>query len=60
MTRVQVIVFANPSALKQGKRLFEKFVDVPAATDFDYCLLVKSLRVLFGAGCIITFNISNL
>lgn len=52
-----ITVYASMDARRAGKKLYERELTLPSTCEFDYPLMIKALRVLYGLKCII--DISN-
>lgn len=53
----RVIVYANKNALDGRKCLFERFVEYPENVVFPYTQILNSLKILFGSGVIVVFEV---
>lgn len=60
MNVILVSVYASLECRRNDRKLFARELSVPDACAFDYSLLVKALRVLYGSKCIIDFSVSSL
>lgn len=60
MSQLQVQVFLNETAQANGKRVFERIVDINEDVIVDYPQVIKTLRFLYGERVIINFNIKSL
>lgn len=52
-----ITVYASMDARRLGKKLYERELTLPSTCEFDYSLMIKALRVLYGLKCVI--DISN-
>lgn len=51
---IQIKVFSNEPCFKENRPVYEQIIkEVPC----NFANLIDSLRVLYGSGCVITFNI---
>lgn len=59
MTNFRVIVYLNDDCKNSNKRIFERLLCTGSADiKIDFDKLVYSLRLLFGSGCIVVFELS--
>lgn len=59
METITISVYASRDALIDRKKLFERQVSTPEACAFDFSLVLKSMRILFGACCVVVFDSSR-
>ena len=57
MNQLQIQVFMNELAQANGKRLFERIVNVDDSIRVDYDNLIRTFRFLYGNNILITFNL---
>lgn len=51
---IQIKVFSNEPCFKENRPVYEQIIkEVPC----NFTNLIDSLRVLYGLGCVITFNV---
>lgn len=53
-----ITVYASMDARRIGKKLFERELTLPSTCEFDYPLIVKALRTLYGLKCVIDVSSS--
>ena len=54
---IQLKVFLGVSAMTEGKCVYERIVNVSDSIVFPYDSLVSNMKLLYGTGAIVTFNV---
>lgn len=57
MIDIEVSVYLTLDLFREGKFLYKRCVSVSDSTSFDYSLIERSMRLLYGKKCVITFSI---
>ena len=57
MMQLQIKVFSGVNAMSNDNKIFERIVDVHDDLAIPFESLVKDLRFMFGASCVVSFNI---
>lgn len=53
MRTYQITVYVNRQAAEDNKKAFERLITLPDSCEFEYSLLSKALRILYGAKAVI-------
>lgn len=57
MISYQISVYASEQTLQSKTKLYERIVTQPSTVEFDYSLVAKTMRLLYGSNVIIQFTI---
>ena len=55
---IETKVFLNDKTKLSNTPIFVRLIDAPSGVAIDFNSLLDSFRVLFGTGCIVTFEVS--
>lgn len=55
--QLQIKVFMNVSALSGNSSCFERLIDCHDDLQIPFESLVKDLKFMFGASCVVSFNV---
>lgn len=55
--QLQIKVFSGVNAMSNDNKIFERIVDVHDDLQIPFDSLVKDLKFMFGASCVVSFNI---
>ena len=55
--QLQINVFSGVNAMSNDNKIFERIVDVHDDLTIPFDSLVKDLKFMFGASCVVSFNI---
>lgn len=58
MQSFRIIVYLNENAKTDNNRVFERFLPVVSGVKIDFECLLSSMRILFGSGCIVVFELA--
>lgn len=57
MSDLQVQVFLSHEAKNEGRKMFERIVNVSDSISVDFVCIIKALRFLYGSKAIVSFNL---
>lgn len=55
---VETKVYLNDKSRAMNSPVFVRVIDAPQGVSIDFNSLLDSFRVLFGCGCLVTFEVS--
>lgn len=55
MTTIEITVYLSLDLFHDGKFLYKRQVSLLDSTQFDYTLVERAMRLLYGSKCVITF-----
>ena len=58
--QLQINVFSGVNAMSNDNKIFERIVDVHDDLTIPFDSLVKDLKFMFGASCVVSFNIQRI